>query len=418
MFRLDDEQILDIRMLKGFRIIWNGQEMIVGKNISGKMLHLLMMLMYAGNGGVKREVLLNELYPGVEESAAANSLRVMIYRLRKDLLDSGLPEGDYIINKGGRYRWNYSFLELEIDVENFRRKAMSALGTKDNEAKIALLEEACNLYDGEFLPELMADEWVAASNRKYQELYFKCLRELVKLLEEKEKYDELLEYCEHAVKNYPQEEWQIVKLKTLAALKRYEEAMTYYEKLAEESEREYHIPISYELTNEYELIKEKLPDEMTSLDELQGFLLPSGSNSGASKSDYPTFIKIYRYLVWILKRYKVPACVAMFTILDDEGNPMEDLEKLEEIRYHLQISILESIRKADLYTHYGKNQFLMLMVGTDKKGSEVAASRICRRYRELCRREKADICFTCQTAWEVSDEIFMKNYDKNQKELK
>lgn len=418
MLRQDDEQVLDIRMLNGFRIIWNGQEMTVGKNISGKMLHLLMMLMYAGNIGVKREVLLSELYPDVEESAAANSLRVMIYRLRKDLLDSGLPEGDYIINKGGKYRWNYSFLELEIDVENFRKKAMSALGTKDSDAKIILLEEACSLYDGQFLPELMADEWVAASNRKYQELYFKCLRELITILEEREKFDELLVYCENAVRNYPQEEWQIVKLKTLSSLKRYEEAMTYYEKLAEESEREFHIPVSDDLTKEYELIKEKLPDEMTSLGELQGFLYPGDNGSGASKSDYPTFIKIYRYLVWILKRYKVPACVAMFTILDDNGDPMEDLERLEDIRTHLQLSILESIRRADLYTQYGKNQFLMLMVGTDKKGSEVAANRICRRYRELCRREKADICFSCQTAWEISDDIFIRNYDKNQKEFK
>ena len=43
---------------------------------------------------------------------------------------------------------------------------------------------SCLLYtsQGEFLPELAGEEWVAVSGMEYQKLYFDCLREAEALL--------------------------------------------------------------------------------------------------------------------------------------------------------------------------------------------------------------------------------------------
>lgn len=55
---------------------------------------------------------------------------------------------------------------------------MAALEEKEPLKEVELLEEACGLYKGEFLPLMIADDWVSAANWKYQELYFKVLRNL------------------------------------------------------------------------------------------------------------------------------------------------------------------------------------------------------------------------------------------------
>ena len=65
-----------------------------------------------------------------------------------------------------------------MDTEVFLETAGLALKEMDEDEKIALLIKACHIYQGEFLPELAGEEWVAVSGMEYQKLYFDCLRYL------------------------------------------------------------------------------------------------------------------------------------------------------------------------------------------------------------------------------------------------
>ena len=399
--------VLYIQMLGGFSMTYQGQPILLGKSLSSKMLHLLMLLIYSRGEGIRRIRLLEQLYGDSDTEQAANSLRAMIF----------LPDGEYISTRGGIYMWTADHVDVELDVEVFQKQVMAAMEEKDARKKVTLLEEACGLYKGEFLPLMIADEWVSAANWKYQELYFKVLRELADLLKKQNRYAELLPYCEQALSRYPYEEWQLVKLECLTAMKEYQTAVEYYEQIEKESQQEYGISMSEEMMEHYRAIRNMIQYEMNNIEEIQQHLRPDPNVFGATRCDYLTFIDIYRYIVWVLGREDTRAHLVLFTLIDREGEPLESSEQLEEVRQRLESSIIRSVRRSDLYTRYGKNQFLVLVTSTDQKGCNIAAARVCKNFRTVNRRRKIDVYYACRPAMAVTGDSLKKNMGKNVKEL-
>ena len=279
----NDPNVIYIQMLGGFSMTYQGQPLLLGKSLSSKMLHLLMLLIYSRGEGIRRTRLLEQLYGDSDIEQAANSLRAMIFRLRKSLVAAGLPDGEYISTKGGIYMWAAEHVDVELDVEVFQKQVMAALEEKDPLKEVELLEEACRIYKGEFLPLMIADEWVASANWKYQELYFKVLRELSRLLKKQNRYAELLPYCEQALSRYPYEEWQLVKLECLTAMKEYKLAVEYYEQIAKESQQEYGIRMSEEMMEHYRAIRNMIQYEMNNIEEIQQHLRPDPNVFGATR---------------------------------------------------------------------------------------------------------------------------------------
>lgn len=414
----NDPNVIYIQMLGGFSMTYQGQPLLLGKSLSSKMLHLLMLLIYSRGEGIRRTQLLEQLYGDSDIEQAANSLRAMIFRLRKSLgTYHGLPDGEYISTKGGIYMWAAEHVDVELDVEVFQKQVMAALEEKEPLKEVELLEEACRIYKGEFLPLMIADEWVASANWKYQELYFKVLRELSRLLKKQNRYAELLPYCEQALSRYPYEEWQLVKLECLTAMKEYKLAVEYYEQIAKESQQEYGIRMSEEMMEHYRAIRNMIQYEMNNIEEIQQHLRPDPNVFGATRCDYLTFIDIYRYIVWVLGREDTRAHLVLFTLLDRDGEPLESSEQLEEVRQRLERSIIRSVRRSDLYTRYGKNQFLVLVTSTDQDGCKIAADRVCRNFRAVNRRRKIDVYYACRPALTVSGDSLKRNMGKNVKEL-
>ena len=412
-----DPNVIYIQMLGGFSMTYQGQPLLLGKSLSSKMLHLLMLLIYSRGEGIRRTQLLEQLYGDSDIEQAANSLRAMIFRLRKSLVAAGLPDGEYISTKGGIYMWAAEHVDVELDVEVFQKQVMAALEEKEPLKEVELLEEACRIYKGEFLPLMIADDWVASANWKYQELYFKVLRELSRLLKKQNRYAELLPYCEQALSRYPYEEWQLVKLECLTAMKEYKLAVEYYEQIAKESQQEYGIRMSEEMMEHYRAIRNMIQYEMNNIEEIQQHLRPDPNVFGATRCDYLTFIDIYRYIVWVLGREDTRAHLVLFTLLDRDGEPLESSEQLEEVRQRLERSIIRSVRRSDLYTRYGKNQFLVLVTSTDQDGCKIAADRVCRNFRAVNRRRKIDVYYACRPALTVSGDSLKRNMGKNVKEL-
>ena len=90
--------ILNVRMLGDFSITYDGRQVSFGKNTTTKAMKLLQILIYYGEQGIAREKLLNALYVREELADAANNLRVTAHRLKKMIIDAGLPEYNMTIS--------------------------------------------------------------------------------------------------------------------------------------------------------------------------------------------------------------------------------------------------------------------------------------------------------------------------------
>ena len=125
---MDKKGILTVRMMGTISVEYEGEFFPVGTALTGKILQLLLILLYAGKKGVGREELLDVFYGNGEYANPSGSLRAAVFRLRR-LLKEMLPEHEYICTDGGIYRWDEGNVPVSIDARNFEKAAQSALAT-------------------------------------------------------------------------------------------------------------------------------------------------------------------------------------------------------------------------------------------------------------------------------------------------
>ena len=217
------QRVLKVYMMGTAFAECDGRPLPIGAALSGKVLQLFLILLYYHDSGIKREELLHMLYGNGEYASPSGSLRAAVFRLRK-LLDEYLSPGEYIRTEGGIYRWDDRALKAYVDARDFEDTALCAMETEDGER----LCRACSLYSGEFLSQMAGEKWITVVSVRCQELYFKCLRKVSRLLQDKMEYTALLKLINTACELYPYEECQIMKMDCLISMKRFREAMQVY----------------------------------------------------------------------------------------------------------------------------------------------------------------------------------------------
>ena len=134
--------VLKVHMLGGFSMEYGDKPISFRRYTATKSMKLLQILLHCGEGGIARGKLLESLYGREELADVANNLRVTSHRLKKMLVDAGLPEYDYIQIKSGIYRWS-SPMEVEVDVHVFSNLVNSSKTETSEDKKIQLLKSAC-----------------------------------------------------------------------------------------------------------------------------------------------------------------------------------------------------------------------------------------------------------------------------------
>lgn len=100
---------LKVNMLGRFSITYGDQPITFKRNSATKAVKLLQILLHSsltenqGNGGISRAQLLDDLFGREELANVGNNLRVTVFRLRKMLIEAGLPEYDYIVKEKGDF---------------------------------------------------------------------------------------------------------------------------------------------------------------------------------------------------------------------------------------------------------------------------------------------------------------------------
>ena len=88
--------VLKVRLFGKEKITYDSNVVLYGRNTVTKGMRLLLILFYYGKRGINRNILLENLYGEEDLSDASNNLRVTIHRLKKMLIDAGLPEGQLV----------------------------------------------------------------------------------------------------------------------------------------------------------------------------------------------------------------------------------------------------------------------------------------------------------------------------------
>lgn len=367
--------VLRVRMLGGEEITYGNLPILQSRNNMTRAMRLLMILLYSGAEGIARSKLLEYLYGREEMLNVANNLRVACHRLKKMLVDAGLPEYDYIVIESGIYRFDAP-MKTEVDALIFGNLIEEASRVKNPEKKLKLQKEACRMYTGEFLKDLSGEEWVLMESMRYKEQYTEALQQVCDDLMERREYEEVLELCETACALYPFDEWQSVRIDCYMALNRYKEAFKEYEDTAKLFFEELGISPSEKMMNQLKLMSDHMSRRPQIISEIKDGLMEKSRDSGAYYCSLPSFRDGYRLIRRVMERSGQSVYLMLCTIMDVDGRPMENSEKLDSMSRELYRAIKNSLRRCDSFTRYSPTQFVILLVGTNRESCEVIISRI------------------------------------------
>lgn len=363
-------------MMGNIVLEYNGSPMTYMGGPSGKALQLFLILLYAGDKGMTRDGLLDMLYGSSDSENPGGNLRATIFRLRRLLEKSGLPEHDYIRTGNNVYYWDPGNLPVYIDAKEFEAAAEEALEHKD----IASLKNACTLYKGEFLVQLTGERWVTKISIRYQNLYFRCLRTANEELRKKREYGELLKLCSAACELYPYEEWQIMKIDCLIAMKCYKEAMQVYDEAVSGYFEEQGLPPSEIMLKRFRVMSGQIRYTSDTLRDITESLLERERIHGPYYCSYPAFIDCYRLIARMTERIEFTSVLICFTLLDVEFRVLDGADELlKAASEQLNYAIGSSVRKGDLFTCCSPGQYLVMLNGTSPE--------FCRRIHQRIERK-------------------------------
>ncbi len=367
--------VLKVQMLGGLSLMYGEEPISFSRNTTTKAMKLLQILLYYGEKGISRNKLIENLYKAEELADAPNSLRVTSYRLKKMLVNMGLPEHNYIRISKGIYFWNGP-MQTEVDVHQFSELIQRAEDETDMEKQMQFLREACLLYKGELLPGSSEEEWVLIEGVQMKKMYSGALQQLCEYLWNKEEYEEILRLCEPACAMYPFDEWQAVRIDCFMAMNRYQEAMKEYESTAKLFFEELGISPSEKMIDQFKYMSERMSSTPQTIRGIKSRLREEEIEAGAFYMTLPSFRDSYRLVRRIMERNGQSVYLMLCSLVDSKGAPLEDADKLSAMSGKLMSAIKHCLRKGDSFTRYNPSQFLILLVGTNKENCGLIFERI------------------------------------------
>lgn len=117
--------LLKVHMMGSFFLEYGDQPISFRKTMATKSMRLLQIFLYNKDNGISRGRLLESTYGREDVADAANSLRVGVHRLKRSLVEAGLPQFEYIYTQKGVYHWT-SPMPVEVDAIDIKNKILEA----------------------------------------------------------------------------------------------------------------------------------------------------------------------------------------------------------------------------------------------------------------------------------------------------
>lgn len=385
---------LYVTMFGGFALHYNG-DLLTGDSLEKSQFALLLQeVLFHRKKGVDRQGLLKALFGEREMEDAGHSLRNTIYMAKKRLREMGLPEADYIYKKKNFYFWTEE-IEAVLDSEEFEQGVFRALQLTDIDACIQELSEAIRLYTGSFLPHMQSVDWAREEDIRLRDIFRSAVWQLDLRTTRQKRYDVLYQAALHAEEADPYANWEALEIKALIGMDRFDEA----EKRIAESEEMYTEKFgkSSPKAREYmQYLGRYMMYRTEGLDAIQERLHFQGEEVlGGYFIPLPMFRDLYRSLERVMMRTHGIIFLMLCSLVDEAGNALRNPDEEAGISESLQNAIVRAVRHTDTVARYSKNQYLVLLYGTNEENCSVIRDRILRNFRE--EGYDADLSFEVNT---------------------
>ena len=216
--------VLEIGILGETIIRVRGQRVALPRR--RRAIELLYRLALAGAAGVRRDQLLEELWPDVPLEESAPRFRVLLHAARQLLECAGIEEA--LVRRGVLYVLDTP--ELHIDALEFEARARSVLRGDAATTSVEAVEYALDQYRGDAGADERFGDWAVPEVERLRRMYHDLLKCAAQFFAQSGAVDRSVECCRLALRSDPlQEQFQIALIAYYGHLGRREDAMRQYE---------------------------------------------------------------------------------------------------------------------------------------------------------------------------------------------
>jgi DNA-binding SARP family transcriptional activator len=372
------ETNIKVQMFGTFAVYYNGEVVLTENSRNNKVIFLLQYLLVRHGQYVKQSELMNKLRIDEEEHFdPAHTLKNLVYRLRKLIEASDLPNFEYITYKKSSYCFNSPFT-MTSDYQEFDHLLQlinSPTTTEDERLSYGL--QAISLYGGDFLSHSNNMPWVIAKSVHYQEKYLECISAVFDIYRHHNKLSLMNEIFETAIAFYPYDEHlRYLHITSLFLQHHYREAMNEYDFFNTLLLDEMGVSPSNEMLELFKEITSAMNLNATSIDLVRDEMAEPLKEHGALYCNYQYFVNTYRFVVRHAERSGGLAYLSLFTFNDvsKNSNNMESRRKEVTSSFHKAMKI--ALRRGDIYARYSSNQFIVLLMDINYENTKIVINRI------------------------------------------
>jgi len=370
-------------------MLYRGTSLLDKKTNETQFAYVAQVLLHNRKEGVSRERLEEILFGDRDINDVHHATQSVIYNTKARLRKAGLPDVNYIRLEKGIFYWTDEIPVIE-DTEEFEDAYKQAAEENDSDKKLKILLDACHLYTGEFLTSYAGMIWAAAESRRYRVMFCRCVEEATEILREKQDYEQMEELGRYATGIAPFSDWESVTMEALIGMGRYEDASALYASTVDSYFNERGIRPSKKLMEFMNHLGDQMVHPFEQLDSIQKGLLEEQEDArGGYMCSYPVFQGIYQLTLRVMERSGQFVYLMLCTIVDSKGSPMKDGEELAQLSERLGEAICQSIRRGDVVNHYGKGQYLVLLMNTTRENCSIVQKRI--NYKFMVGRQRTGI---------------------------
>ena len=376
-----------------------------------KLIDLFMFFISHRGKPFYPETILDTLWPEKEYSDPRNVMKNMVYRLKHELEDAGLPEAkSYISFVQGGYMWN-SNVPCWIDADAFKALCESAgrMVEKDPFGAIETYREALQIYQGHYLPGIRDDLWVLPIRQSYRQLFLRSISKLMNLQKEYHLFTQMALDCEAFLEiECFDEDLHLFYLEALLGEGKTTQALSHYKYITSLKYNELGAKPSTAMQQVYQAISLHSDKEKPKRSELHELLTEQDSALGAQLCDPKTFHLFFRLEKCRAEREGTPVHMGIISIIGNTSCLPGSTQYTEMVEY-LQQLIQTSLRRSDMFSNWDESHFTLLLQGVDIDQAESVLTRIKETFRakypndELCLSSSVHRIMPFQ--WAADDEI-------------
>ena len=358
-----------------------------------KLRSFLQYLIVNHTGCITYDELIEQFWPDGKSDNPGSALRYSASKAR-EMLAKLFPEyKNLLVTVSHCFVWSAD-VEIALDSEQFEAAYLHAKRHEDDTRADALLH-AADLYHGDLLPG-NDDRWAQSLRVYYRTLYLDACKEALPLLEEKERWPDIVRLCETAYRvDFSVEEFTIYLMGAYIAQGHPQKAIDHYEMFRTALMLEYELEPSAAVTQIYARAM-SAKNGREGQDDLLSLVAARPKEEKAYKCSFGTFQGIVALELRHLKRTKQESSIVKVKIARSPALST-DVCRLERV-------LLEGLRAGDAVSRFDQSSYIVLLPRADKEQAQNVMERLKTKFTRLYSHSRALISYeVCPLTTESGD---------------